>query len=100
MRGLADFAWPIKSVLSDPEALSAWVGRSSGTAFHMCGTVPMGPEGSLDAAVDGRGRVRGVTGLFVADASVFPTIPSANTNLPTLMVGERFGEWLRTGAMD
>ena len=40
-------------------------------------------------------RVRGVEGLFVADASIMPTIPSANTNLPTLMIGERFGEWLR-----
>jgi choline dehydrogenase len=66
----------------------------------MCGTVPMGAEGAPDAAVDGRGRVHGITGLWVADASVFPTIPSANTHLPTLMVGERFGEWLRTGACD
>lgn len=97
MRGLADFAWPIKSVLSDPDALGAWIARSSGTAFHMCGTVPMGAENDPDAAVDGRGRVRGISGLWVADASVFPTIPSANTNLPTLMVGERFGEWLRRG---
>lgn len=100
MRGLADLAWPTRSVLSDPDALGAWIARSSGGAYHLCGTVPMGPEGSPDAAVDGRGRVRGVEGLWVADASVFPTIPSANTNLPTLMVGERFGEWLRTGAAE
>ena len=77
-----------------------WIARSSGTAFHMCGTVPMGPEGDPDAAVDGRGRVRGVSGLWVADASVFPTIPSANTNLTALMLGERFGEWFRIGAGD
>jgi choline dehydrogenase len=100
MRGLADFAWPSESVLSNRAALGEWIGRSSGSAFHMCGTVPMGAEGAPDAAVDGRGRVRGITGLWVADASVFPTIPSANTHLPTLMVGERFGEWLRTGACD
>lgn len=95
MRGLAELAWPGESVLARRGALSEWVMRSSGTAYHLCGTVPMGPEGSPDAAVDGRGRVRGVEGLWVADASVFPTIPSANTNLPTLMLGERFGEWLR-----
>ena len=100
MRGLADFAWPSESVLSDRAALGQWVGRWNGTAFHMCGTVPMGPEGDPNAAVDGRGRVRGVSGLWVADASVFPTIPSANTNLPTLMAGERFGEWFRSGAND
>jgi len=100
MRGLADFLWPSESVLSHSASLAEWLGRSSGTAFHMCGTVPMGPEGDPFAAVDGRGRVRGVSGLWVADASVFPTIPSVNTNLPTLMVGERFGEWFRTGAND
>ncbi len=98
MRGLADCFLPGKAVLSDRKALSEWVGRFSGSAFHMCGTVPMGPEGHPDAAVDGRGRVRGVEGLWVADASVFPTIPSVNTNLPALMLGERFGEWFRTGA--
>lgn len=100
MRGLASFVWPRESVLSKPAALGEWITRSSGTAFHMCGTVPMGAEGSLDAAVDGRGRVRGVDGLWVADASVFPTIPSANTNPPTLMAGERFGDWFRTGASE
>ncbi|NLE89036.1 MAG: hypothetical protein GX607_21855, partial [Myxococcales bacterium] len=40
-------------------------------------------------------RVRGVEGLRVADASLMPTIPSANTNLTVIMMGERFGEWLR-----
>jgi len=100
MRGLAKFAWPSESVLSDRSALGEWVARSGGGAYHLCGTVPMGREGASDAAVDGRGRVRGVSGLWVADASVFPTIPSANTNLPTLMLGERFGEWFRTGAND
>jgi choline dehydrogenase len=41
--------------------------------------------------------VRGVGGLLVADASLMPSIPSSNINLPTLMIGERFGEWLRDG---
>jgi choline dehydrogenase len=100
MRGLAQLVWPNESVLSNRSALGEWIGRASGSAFHLCGTVPMGPEGSEGAAVDGRGRVRGVSGLWVADASVFPTAPSANTNLSALMVGERFGEWLRDGAAD
>ncbi len=42
-----------------------------------------------------RGRVRGAEGLIVADASILPTIPSANTHLTSLMIGERFGEWAR-----
>jgi choline dehydrogenase len=52
-----------------------------------------------EGAVDGRGRVRGVEGLFVADASIMPTIPSANTNLAALMIGERFGAWFHDGAI-
>jgi choline dehydrogenase-like flavoprotein len=67
----------------------------TGSGYHPCGTVPMGTSDDPRAATDGHGRVRGVTGLIVADASLMPTIPSSNTNLPTLMIGERFGEWLR-----
>ena len=47
---------------------------------------------------DAHGRVRGVLGLTVADASLMPTIPSSNIHLPTLMIGERIGGWLRDSA--
>ena len=67
----------------------------TGSGYHPCGTVPMGPDSDPLAATDQHGRVRGVQGLIVADASLMPTITSANTNLPTLMIGERFGEFLR-----
>jgi choline dehydrogenase len=61
----------------------------------------MGPDDASDAvaATDGRGRVRGVDSLWVADASLMPTIPSAHINLTTIMMGERFGEWMKGGAM-
>jgi choline dehydrogenase len=61
----------------------------------------MGADDASDAevATDGRGRVRHVEGLWVADASLMPTIPSAHTNLTVLMMGERFGEWMRLGEM-
>jgi choline dehydrogenase len=99
MRKLARFVWPLERTLRDRDALGEWIYRSCGSGYHPCGTAPMGPEGDPAAAVDGRGRVRGVEGLVVADASIMPTIPSANTNLTTLMIGERFGEWLRDGAL-
>jgi choline dehydrogenase len=99
MRGLAYYFWPGEATLRDRAALRDWIWQSCGSGYHPCGTVPMGPEGAEDAAVDGRGRVRGVEGLFVADASIMPTVPSANIHLPTLMIGERFGEWLRDGAI-
>jgi choline dehydrogenase len=99
MRGMFHYFWPGERTLRDLAALRAWIWRSCGSGYHPCGTVPMGPEGSAGAAVDQHGRVRGVEGLHVADASIMPTVPCGNINLPTLMIGERFGEWLREGTI-
>jgi choline dehydrogenase-like flavoprotein len=55
----------------------------------------MGPEADELAVCDQYGKVHGVTGLRLADASIMPNVPRANTNLPSIMIGERFGEWLR-----
>jgi len=100
LRDLVVPFWPAARVLRDRSAIAEWIEWSSGSGYHPAGTVPMGPEGAEDAAVDGRGRVRGVSGLFVADASLMPTIVSTNTNVTSLMIGERFGEWLRDGGLD
>lgn len=83
--------------LRDPKALDAAIRRFTDSGYHPCGTVPMGAEDDPDAGCDGRGRVRGVEGLVVADASLMPTIPSSNTHLPTLMIGERIATWLAEG---
>jgi choline dehydrogenase len=65
------------------------------TYFHPVGSCKMGPSQDSEAVVDSRGNVHGVSGLSVVDASIMPTIPSANTNVPTIMVAERCAEWLR-----
>jgi choline dehydrogenase len=67
-------------------------GKIGTTIFHPVGTAKMGVDGDPMAVVDGRLRVRGVTGLRVIDASVMPTITSGNTNSPTLMIAERGAE--------
>ena len=54
----------------------------------------------MGKAVDSRGRVKGVRGLWIADMSIVPTVPSANTHLTAVMIGERFGEWLRDGGLE
>ena len=54
----------------------------------------MGAPDDAAAVVDPRGAVRGVERLFVADASIMPTIPRANTNLNTVAIAERIAEWL------
>jgi choline dehydrogenase len=101
MRDLARFFWPPPGVVKSRAKMSEWLGRLCDSSYHPCGTVPMGADDASDsdAATDGRGRVRHVQGLWVADASLMPTIPSAHTNLTALMMGERFGEWMRRGEM-
>jgi len=67
------------------------------TYFHAVGTCRMGREDARGAVVDAPGRVRGVGGLWVVDASIMPTIPAANTNIPTIVVAERCEAWLGAG---
>ncbi len=81
---------------SSPEELTALARRASGSGYHPVGTARMGPAGDAGAVVDQHGRCHAVDGLAVADASIMPTVPRANTNLTSIMIGERIGEWLRT----
>jgi choline dehydrogenase-like flavoprotein len=90
-------AWPTDDHLSRQD--DAWVLPGTGSGYHPCGTAPMGDAGDGRSVVDFFGRVHGVEGLFVADASIMPTVPSSNINLPTIMIGERFGEWFRDGPL-
>jgi choline dehydrogenase len=62
--------------------------------YHPVGTCKMGPESDPTAVVDARGKVHGVDNLYVADASIMPVVPRANTNIPALVVGERISAWL------
>lgn len=97
-RGIVDrIAWPTRDQLDRSD--TAWMRPGIGSGYHPCGTAPMGPTEDPFSVVDYHGRVRGVEGLFVADASIMPTIPTSNINLPTIMIGERFGEWLRDGTI-
>jgi choline dehydrogenase len=62
--------------------------------YHPSGTCAMGAAGDPLAVCDGAGRVRGLEGVVVADCSLMPVVPRANTNLPALMVGERIVDCL------
>jgi choline dehydrogenase len=74
-----------------------WMRRTCWTYHHPVGTCSMGSDSDPGAVVDASGRVRGTEGLHVADASIMPDIPSANTHVPTLMVAERLAAILRKG---
>ncbi len=66
-----------------------------GTYWHPVGTCAMGPADDPFAVVDGEARVHGVSNLRVVDASVLPTVPAANTQLPVLAVAEMLADALR-----
>ncbi|HTJ80942.1 MAG TPA: GMC family oxidoreductase N-terminal domain-containing protein [Polyangiaceae bacterium] len=94
MRRLALPVYPDRAILDRPRRIDAFLDRVTGSGYHPCGTVPMTADTITAGAVDGRGRLLGVEGVTVADASIMPTIPSANTNLATIMIGERIAEFL------
>ncbi|MEM7098187.1 MAG: GMC family oxidoreductase N-terminal domain-containing protein [Pseudomonadota bacterium] len=74
--------------------------KFSGSGYHPCGTAKMGPVEDPMAVVDAKGRCHTVSQLVVADASIMPSVPRANTNLSCLMIGEKIGEWIRTQPAD
>ena len=94
LRTLAEMLWPGTSVFGHPDDIRRWIVTACDSGYHPCGSVPMVVSPGPEAAVDGRGRVFGVEGLYVADASIMPAIPSSNIHLPTLMLAERIAEWL------
>ncbi|WAR10898.1 DHGL-like protein, partial [Mya arenaria] len=65
------------------------------TAYHLTSTCKMGPENDPSTVVDTQLRVKGIKGLRVVDASIFPNITSGNTNIPTVMVAERAADFIR-----
>ena len=78
--------------LNDDEALERLIRARADTVYHPVGTARMGSD---DAAVcDPRLRVRGVEGLYIADASVMPKLVSGNTNAPSIMIGERCADFV------
>ena len=83
--GAEEFA-PGPKTTSD-EAMLDFVTRTAETTYHPVGTCRMGSDPA--AVVDDRLRVRGISGLRVADASIMPTLTSGNTNAPSIMIGEK-----------
>jgi choline dehydrogenase len=79
---------------ADDDDLSRLAGDIGTTIFHPVGTCRMGRADERHAVLDSRLRLRGIAGLWVADASAMPTITSGNTNAPTLMLAERAARWI------
>jgi choline dehydrogenase len=78
----------------EPGEVERFVRERIWSYHHPVGTCAMGPHPDLGAVVDATGAVHGIAGLWVADASIMPDIPSANPHLATLMLAERIATWL------
>ncbi len=87
---------PGPDVQSDDEMLD-FARRNGATTYHLIGTCRMGPATDPSAVVDDRLRVHGMAGLRVVDASIMPSMPSANTYASTLMIAEKGADMIRAG---
>ena len=88
---------PTDDELASDDALDDFLLREVTTGQHISGTCKMGPVSDPLAVVDQEGRVHGLEGLRVVDASIMPNCIRANTNVTTMMIGERISDFIRQG---
>lgn len=86
---------PTVDDLASDRALDEWIGRNVLTSHHPCGTCRMGAASDRDAVVDQAGRVHGLDGLRVVDASIMPDCPRVNINATTMMLAEKIADVIR-----
>ena len=85
-------------VCNDEEQADAFIRRAAVGVWHASCTCRMGGDDDPMAVTDPAGRVRGVAGLRVVDASIFPVVPCANTNIPTIMTAEKIADAILAGS--
>ena len=79
----------LKALASDPDRLAQHIRDNVSGVFHPAGTCRMGGADDRAAVTDSEGRVHGVAGLRVVDASIMPNVIAGNTNIPTIMLAEK-----------
>jgi 5-(hydroxymethyl)furfural/furfural oxidase len=92
IRNVITEGFTFEHVMRDDEALEDFVRKATIGVWHASCSCRMGAEGDPMAVTDPAGRVRGIAGLRVVDASIFPLVPSANTNFPVLMTAEKIAD--------
>ena len=85
---------PTDADLASSDSLDEWIKREVTTSQHISCTCKMGPSSDAMAVVDQYGKVHGLEGLRVADASIMPDCIRANTNVTTMMIGERVSDFI------
>ena len=89
-----DAATVVDDAVTDDD-LADYLMKTHNTVYHPACTARMGPDGDRDAVLDPQLRVRGVSGLRVADGSAMPFLPAINPNITTMMIGEKCSDLLK-----
>jgi choline dehydrogenase len=95
---IAERIAPTDADLESDDTLDDWMMGDASTGQHISCTCKMGPASDPMAVVDQYGRVHGIEGLRVVDASIMPDCIRANTNVTTMMIGERVADFIREGS--
>lgn len=94
MRELADLSLPGRQVLGSRKRLRRWIRARWTLGPQLAGVAPMGPPEDPLAVTDAHGRVHGLRGLWIADASLMPSMPASDLQLTTLLIAQRLASWL------
>ena len=94
---IAERFQPSDEQLSNDDLLDLWLKQNARSSAHLSSTCKMGPSSDPLSVVNQYGKVHGIEGLRVADASILPNCPRANTNVPTMMIGEKISEFIANG---
>jgi 5-(hydroxymethyl)furfural/furfural oxidase len=89
--------YTLKDVCNDEDAAEAFIRGAAVGVWHASCTCRMGAENDPMAVTNNAGRVHGIEGLRVVDASIFPVVPCANTNFPTIMTAEKIADAILAG---
>ena len=92
---LKELTDPMPNDLESDEALDRWLLSRASTMHHVSCTARMGAASDPMAVVNQYGQVHGIDGLRVADLSIMPDCPRANTNSPAMMIGERIADFMK-----
>ncbi|MCX5577831.1 GMC family oxidoreductase [Kaistia terrae] len=92
-----DKRFPLDKTMADEKLMEEWIRAGVQGDWHPCGTNKMGRADDPMAVVDAHGSVYGVEGLRVVDASIMPSIPAANINASTMMIGEKIAADILAG---
>lgn len=87
----------VEGLKNSPNMLRSWIIDNACGSWHASGTCKMGDRDDPNAVVDNQGRVIGVDGLRVVDASIMPFVISGNTMLTTVMAGEKIADAIKAG---